>query len=55
MTEREAAIAVCQRLAETQQNLDVPITNGEREALRTAVRLLRADKKAHAPMSLEPQ
>lgn len=41
MTEREAAIAVCQRLAETQQNMDVPITNLERHILRLAATLLQ--------------
>lgn len=46
MTDLDRAIDVCQRLAETQQNLDVPITNLEREALRTAARLLKAPENA---------
>lgn len=38
--ERDAAAQTCRRLAETQQNLPVPMTRDEREDLREAARLL---------------
>lgn len=38
--------AVCQRLAETQQNLSVPMTVEERLDLRAAAKALRESAKA---------
>lgn len=45
--------AICQRLAETQQNLPVPLTWSERLALRAAAKALRefADQDLRAPVN----
>lgn len=42
MTRAELAV-ICQRLAETQLNLPVPMTPAERLALREAARLLQQE------------